>query len=191
MMNQTTKSKALMGCALVAVGLGCSLLSAQAAPAGLGSGKYVNLGAEGAFYQAQYGQQRIAGVGAYADANLYRRLGVEGEFRTLRFHNNEDVRETTWMVGPRVSFHLHHALRPYVKVLAGRAQFNYPFSYAQGSYVVYAPGGGVDWQVGRSRLTLRAVDFEYQQWPGFSFGRLSPYGFSAGASYQLFGGRPE
>jgi hypothetical protein len=183
-------AKPYLGIAALALSLP-TVLMAQAAPAGLGPGKYVNVGAEGALYQAQYGQQRIAGVGAFVDANLYRRLGAEAEFRTLRFHNSEDVHETTWMAGPRISFDLHHALRPYLKLLAGRAQFNYPFSDAQGSYFVYAPGGGVDWQLAQSRVTLRVVDFEYQQWPGFSFGRLSPYGISAGASIQLFRGRPE
>jgi len=37
------------------------------------------------------------------------------------------------------------------------------------------------------RLRLRLVDFEYQEWPGFAYGAIHPYGVSAGISYQVLG----
>jgi hypothetical protein len=52
--------------------------------------------------------------------------------------------------------------------------------YADGSYFVLAPGGGVNLALGRSRYSVRLVDFEYQWWLNFPFGTLRPYGASTG-----------
>ena len=42
--------------------------------------------------------------------------------------------------------------------------------------------GGWEWN---SRVWL--ADFEYQVWPGFTFGSLHPNGVSAGISFQVLG----
>ena len=58
-----------------------------------------------------------------------------------------------------------------------------------------APGAGLDWrpphrdQTGDdrpSRFLIRILDFEYQVWPGFTFGTLHPYGLSTGLSYRVY-----
>jgi hypothetical protein len=36
------------------------------------------------------------------------------------------------------------------------------------------------------RISLRAVDVEYQYWPWWSNTALSPYGASVGMSYKVF-----
>ena len=36
------------------------------------------------------------------------------------------------------------------------------------------------------RIRLRAVDFEYQLWPQFTFGFLSSYGVSTGIRVRIF-----
>jgi hypothetical protein len=38
----------------------------------------------------------------------------------------------------------------------------------------------VDLALGRSRYSIRLVDFEYQWWLNFPFGTLRPYGASTG-----------
>ena len=40
------------------------------------------------------------------------------------------------------------------------------------------------WTISVTRkINVRVIDFEYQQWPGFSPNGLSPYVITAGAAY--------
>jgi hypothetical protein len=159
--------------------------AAQSRATADGPGSYIQVGGTGSIFQADYGQRHLGGESIFIDANLYRRIGVEAEGRVLNLNEDEDVHETTYLAGPRYSI-LPGRIRPYAKFLIGRGQFGFPFHYAQGSYFVIAPGAGVDWQVGRSRLTIRLVDIEFQKWPQFSFGPLQPYGVSSGIALRVF-----
>ncbi len=162
-----------------------SFAKGQAAYAGFGPGSYVSVGVTASGYNSDYGKQRLAGPAIYLDANLYRRIGVELEARSLRYNAQENLRETTYLAGPKISTH-GRTLRPYGKLLVGRGEFNYPFNYAKGSYFVVAPGGGIDWRLGRSRIIFRIADVEYQFWPRFSYGPLHPWGVSSGLALRLF-----
>ena len=157
---------------------------AQSVHTASGPGSYVSLGFTASGYQQDYGKRYIGGATLFIDANLYRRIGIEAEGRRLAAHTSEDVKESTYLIGPKVSV-LKHNLRPYGKFLVGRGTFDYPFHYAQGHYFVMAPGGGLDWHVG-DRFNVRVADFEYQIWPDFTFGALHPYGLSAGLSVDIF-----
>jgi hypothetical protein len=159
--------------------------NAQALPTATGPGTYIQVGAQISSFQIDYGQRYLSGVAGFVDANVYARYGVEAEARTLRINQDEGVHETTYLVGPRVSI-LTRQVRPYVKFLVGRAEFSYPFHDATGSYFVLAPGAGIDWHVGHSRLNIRVIDVEVQNWPGFSFGPISPYGISSGLAVKIF-----
>ena len=75
---------------------------------------------------------------------------------------------------------------PYAKFLAGAGRITLPYGYAHGGFLTYAPGAGVDIALS-DRVSLRAVDFEYQHWPQFTYGALHPYGLSAGISVRLNG----
>jgi opacity protein-like surface antigen len=77
-------------------------------------------------------------------------------------------------------------LRPYAKLLVGLGKINLPFNYGQGTFFAYAPGAGVDYTLS-DRISLRLVDFEYQEWPQFTFGNLHPYGVSAGIVIRING----
>jgi hypothetical protein len=44
----------------------------------------------------------------------------------------------------------------------------------------------VDLRLGQ-RWRVRLADFEYQDWPGFTFGAIHPYGVTAGISFQFLG----
>jgi hypothetical protein len=159
--------------------------SAQALPTATGPGTYISAGLELSGFQQDYGRRYIGGEGVFVDANLFRRIGIEAEVRLLNAHTSEDVKQQTYLIGPKISTNAH-AFRPYIKLLAGRGHLNFPFHYATGSYLVVAPGAGLDWHLGQSRFNVRVIDFEYQIWPQFTFGELHPYGASAGVSYNLF-----
>jgi hypothetical protein len=157
---------------------------AQALPTATGPGTYVIVGGTLSGFEADYGRQAITGGSAYIDSNLFWRYGIEAEARRIIYPNFGE-RQTTVLVGPRWSLR-PTGLIPYVKLLAGIGRFEFPYGYGYGDYLVVAPGVGVDWRLGR-KVRVRLVDFEYQQWPGFSFGAIHPYGVSAGISYQFFG----
>ncbi len=128
----------------------------------------------------------MGGGFVYADVNPQWRVGLEGEARFLRYHNAEDVTESSYLGGLRVEILHPRRLQPYAKFLAGVGRITLPFGYAHGSFLAYAPGAGIDVALS-DRFTVRAVDVEYQHWPQFTYGALSPYGVSAGISFRLNG----
>ncbi len=158
---------------------------AQALPTATGPGSFIAVGGEGSLYQMDYGKRYVEGFGVYAEIDPTWRYGAEAEVRFSRFGTDENVYETTYLVGPRVTLSRRPGkFRPYAKFLIGVGHINYPFNYATGSYLAYAPGGGLDYAV-NDHWTVRAVDFEYQDWPKFTYGALNPYGVSVGISYRL------
>jgi hypothetical protein len=156
----------------------------QALPTGTGPGAYVIVGGTFSEFKSDYGNQTINGAGAYVDSNLFWRLGIETEGRRVVYPEFGE-RQSTLLAGPRWSFSAKGFV-PYVKVLTGGARFDFPYGYGHGNYFVVAPGAGVDLRLGR-RLRVRLIDFEYQEWPGFTFGSMHPYGLSTGISYQVLG----
>jgi hypothetical protein len=159
----------------------------QAEYAGIGPGSLVTVGATVSGFQLDYGHRYLGGLSAYADFNFTWRLGIEGEARWLRYNQEADTHASTFLVGPRLSFGKRR-LNPYGKVLMGLGKFNFPYDYAYGSYFVVAPGAGVDLKLNQ-RVRIRLVDFEYQDWPQFSFGPIHPYGISTGISFSILSSR--
>ena len=99
--------------------------------------------------------------------------------------SDEHVTEASYLGGLRIALSPRAGkLTPYAKLLAGAGEITLPYGYAHGGFLTYAPGAGLDLAL-NDRLTVRAVDFEYQHWPQFTFGALSPYGLSAGLSLRL------
>jgi hypothetical protein len=158
--------------------------TAQAIPTATAPGLLIAVGGGGAsMYQSGYGQRNIYGINSFADLNLGG-VGIEAEARFLRYHTSEDVTENNYLIGPRVTLFHTRSLRPYAKFLIGEGHIAYPFRYAQGNYFAYAPGAGVEYSI-HERVIVRVIDFEYQTWPGFTYGTLNPYGISAGISLRL------
>jgi hypothetical protein len=157
---------------------------AQALPTATGPGTYVTVGGTFSHFQADFGNQPVSGATVYADSNLFWRYGIETEARRMVYPNFGE-RQATLLAGPRWSFR-PTGLVPYVKILAGGGRFDFPYGFGHGNYFVVAPGAGIDLRVGQ-RVRVRLVDFEYQAWPGFTFGSLHPYGLSAGISFQILG----
>ena len=158
---------------------------AQAVPTATGPGGRLSLGVAASGFQADYGKRYIGGGAVYVDANLTMHLGLEAEARRLQYNEEAGIRQTTYLAGPRLTLR-PHALSPYAKLLVGIGQFHFPYGYADGRYFVVAPGAGIDYRVGGTGIKLRLIDFEYQDWPQFTYGQLHPYGISAGISVRLW-----
>lgn len=143
---------------------------------GLGSAFQPDYAGEGI---AQTSPNRLYGAGAYVDARLNRWLVAEFEGRWLRYNTYLGINENTYLVGPRVPITTFHRITPYGKFLVGIGNG----SFLSGNTFVLSYGGGVDYRLSR-RFTLRAFDFEYQQWRLTPV--ISPYGGSVGLSYKIF-----
>jgi hypothetical protein len=167
--------------------LGCSamrLAEAQVAESADAGRAFVWVGASGSGYTLQYGQRKMLGVTAFVDSDTIRHFGIEGECRMLEFHQTQNVHAETYLGGVRYHFNVGR-FQPYAKGLAGLGEFNFTYNYAHGSYLVIAPGAGIDYRLSR-RVSVRAVDFEYQYWPQFTFGAMSSVGISTGLRFRVF-----
>lgn len=168
---------------LMALALGRTA-SAQVLPEGDRGGLNIFAGATASGFSLQYGDRKMLGIAPFVDIDTRRAIGFEGEARWLAFHQTDNVHVTTWLAGPRY----HRSIgkyQVYGKGLVGIGEFNFPYNYAYGKYLVIAPGGGVDYSLTR-RVRLRLIDGEYQYWPQFTFGPLSSYGISAGLRIRVF-----
>jgi hypothetical protein len=158
----------------------------QTVPAGWEDGFSLSAGGTASGFNLGYGDQKIAGPAVFVDADTRHRIGVEGEARWLVIPQTASVHNTTWLVGARYSlFNFHERWYPYAKGMVGFTQFNFPYNYAKGDYLVIAPGGGVDYRLSH-RLRIRIVDAEYQIWPQFTFGSTSSWGISTGVRVRVF-----
>ena len=182
-----TKSKVF--CALFillsVLGLGSASSSAQVAPTAFRSPISLTVGGTVSAFDPDYVQNKLVGIGAYVDLNVFHGLGVEAEGRWQRFHEFYGISQDNYLIGPRYQIHHIWRLSPYVKAVGGFSNMNFGEGIGTGRFTTYAVGGGVDLHVTR-RWSVRAFDAEYQYWPDFLGGSLRPYGASAGVSYRVF-----
>ena len=125
----------------------------------------------------------MLGATAFVDLDTIRRYGFEGEARWVVFNQTENVNTVTYLAGPRVHMSVGR-FQPYAKGLVGLGEFNFPYNLAHGSYLVVAPGGGVDYHLSK-KVILRVADFEYDLWPQFTFGAMRSYGISSGIRVRI------
>jgi hypothetical protein len=130
-------------------------------------------------YIAQTSPNRLYGVGAYVDVKINRWVGAEAEGRWLRFNEYLGINQDTYLIGPKVPIRTYKGFTPYGKFLVGLGSG----SFLNGHSTVLAYGGGVDYRLSK-KFTLRAFDFEYQQW--LLTPTLYPYGGSVGIGYKIF-----
>ena len=162
--------------------------AAQVEPSATARNFSLEVGGLGSYFQPNYGPNRLGGVGAFVDVRFSRWVQIEGEGRWLRFNQYQNIYEDNYLIGPRIPIHQFGRFTPYGKVLVGLGDMNFQYNYASGRFTALAYGGGLD--IGLTRhLSVRAVDFEYQQWPSWLSSSLYPYGVSAGVSYRILGGR--
>lgn len=183
------KMASRMATALAAAALTICLGTATSAPAqvlpsAVAGGFKLSAGAAASGYYLQYGARKLAGGSAFVDLNTSRRLGIEAEGRWLELHQTEKVHVETYSAGLR--YHMDFGrFQPYAKGLIGFGDFNFPFGYATGRYLVVTGGGGLDYRW-THRIQVRVADVEYQDWPQFTFGSMSSVGVSAGLRVGIF-----
>jgi hypothetical protein len=157
---------------------------AQVVPAANSGGFKLSAGGTGSGQYVQYGEQKLLGASAFVDADLKHRLGIEAEGRWLEWHQINDVHVETYSIGLR--YHMNfHRFQPYAKGLIGFGDFNFPFNYAHGRYLVATAGGGLDYHM-THRIFIRAADVEYQDWPQFTYGSMNSVSVSAGLRVGIF-----
>ena len=171
--------------ALVLLLGGASSLHAQATPTASRAGD-LQVGVGYTLDRPDYGQQSFHGFAAYADFDLRSNLGLEAEFHQANTPTNNQSSQRTYEIGGRY-LRTYGALVPYLKVMFGRGDFNYPFGQTDLAYNLLAGGIGADYKLGPS-LRLRA-EYEYQNWYSFSPNGLTPQLVTFGIAYH-FAGKP-
>jgi hypothetical protein len=145
--------------------------------------------------QGYDGTNYLFGGGTYVDFRLSHWVQIEAEGRWLRIpaYVNSIETQSNYLIGPRVPIKRFGKFDTYGKVLIGAANMTFPAgdTYSNGRFTALAFGGTVDYRLNR-RWSIRALDFEYQDWPKFipnssgSSTSLQPYGISVGVGYRIF-----
>ena len=171
---------------------------AQTVPAATGSGFQLTAGALGSVLQPDAfcnapndcavgtSPNRVYGIGTYFDLRFSRWIQLEAEGRWSRFNTaGENNQEDTYLAGPRVPIHIFHKMHatPYGKFLIGWGRASGFLESNRPTTLAMAYGGGLDLRVTK-HFTLRAFDFEFQQWRVTP--TLFPYEGSVGLSYRIF-----
>ncbi|HUA97162.1 MAG TPA: outer membrane beta-barrel protein [Terracidiphilus sp.] len=177
---------------IVAVVFIAAPLPAQVVPSAFGPARSLWAGAEYSNLHAGFpyqSDQRLWGIGVFSDYHLNTRIDVEAEARFLRFNSFYGESEDNYLAGPRYLAGTFRRFQPYAQFLVGLAEMRYPFKIGSRQYFALAPGGGVNYRVGR-RWTARA-EYEYQLWPGSPdysnepAHEITPNGFHIGLAYRL------
>ena len=148
----------------------------------------VQVGAGLSLVQPDYNPASIKGYSIYGDFDFTPHFGIEGDIHKATVITPDDIGESSYLLGPRYVFH-HGRFHPYAKALLGLGVFTFEPVYVNSSsssstHKMYALGGGLDITV-RRRLNVRAIDMEYQRWPGFGASGLTPIAFTVGAAYRF------
>jgi hypothetical protein len=161
---------------------------AQAAPTATRRST-LQLGAGYSFASPDYGEKKIQGYTIYGTFDFTKHWGIEGDIHRISVITPTDIGEDSYLLGPRYVFPVRR-FRPYAKGLLGFSRFKTDYdprsnrpNYAN-TYKIYSLGGGLDYTLTR-HLNIRAVDFEYQNWPGFRTNGLTPYVLTFGAAYSF------
>jgi hypothetical protein len=134
---------------------------AQVAPTVFKSPLSLTVGGTVSAFQPDYIPNKLAGVGAYVDLNVFHGFGIEAEGRWQRIHETDGISQDNYLIGPRYQIRRIWRLRPYVKALGGFSNMNFGEGIGTGRFTTVAFGGGVDLHLTR-RWSVRAIDAEYQ-----------------------------
>lgn len=144
----------------------------------------MQIGAGWSIANPDYEQRDAQGISIYGDLDFKHHLGAEGDIHRASLITPTNIGVDSYLLGPRYVYH-RNRFSPYAKVLFGLGRFKYKFDNAPEAaytYKIYAFGGGLDIRATR-RINVRAIDFEYQKWPGYPTHGLSPLVYTFGAAY--------
>jgi hypothetical protein len=122
-------------------------------------------------------------------------LGIEAEGRDTDFGRPAilpKLRQETITGGGIYTWNRYRNFRPYAKFLAGIGSLDFPplGTYSHDTFLVFVPGGGVEYHAWR-HIWIRG-DYECQFWQHvFGPHDLTPTGFTIGASYDFRPWAPE
>ena len=159
---------------------------AQALPTATGHGGLQAVGGV-TLAMPDYAQTNIKGVSAFGDFDVTSHIGVEAVIHYVSLITPSDVGENTYEIGPRFVYRRGRFV-PYAKAMAGLGRLNVQLAndnpgVNSGNYFMYSFGGGLDILIPH-HIVIRAIDGEFQRWPGLGNG-LSPYVFTVGAAYRF------
>jgi len=175
----------------LSVGMLAIAMQAQVVPSATRPNHGLWLGAEYSNYHAGFpyeSNQRLWGIGAFADYHITSHLGVQADVRFLRFNSFYGETEENYLAGPRYLVGTFKKLQPYAQCLIGLGRIQYPFRIGAGSYLAVAPGAGANYRIAR-RWSLTG-GYEYQFWPnspgiaGEPAHAIAPSGFHAGFAFR-------
>ncbi len=174
--------------ALVLSALPCGAAAAQALPTA--SREPIEVGAAFSFGSPGYQQTvtYVQGVTVYANAGLRGRLAAQIDVHLDSLITPIDIGEDTYQIGPRFNLLHEDRVNVYAKALGGLGRFSYqagtyPFPRTD-TYGVFSFGAGIEYRLSRS-IDIRAIDLEFQSWPGFPGGSLHPVVASMGLAWRL------
>jgi len=138
------------------------------------------------FYPAaQNSKYPLFGAGAFVDLKFTRWIQLEAEARWLRFNQYEGAHQDHYLVGPRVPLRQFGKATVYAKALVGFGKMTFDSLGDRGTFTAFAGGGGIDYKLTK-KISIRAIDVEYQEWPKWGNSSVSPYGASVGISYKIY-----
>jgi opacity protein-like surface antigen len=177
----------------LAAGLLAGSARAQVVPSASGSSHALWVGGDYSNIHASFpyeSNQRLWGIGGFADYHMTPHIGVVAEARFLRFNGFQGETEDNYLGGVRYLTHRFGKLQPYAQGLAGIGKIQYPYQIGSGSYLAFAPGGGASYRIAR-KWNVHG-EYEYQLWldspniSGEPSHTLTPNGFHVGIAYRLF-----
>lgn len=161
---------------------------AQAVPTASKAGT-LQIGAGGTYISTDYTPEKAKGVTVYGDYDFTKHIGIEGDIHFGSIITPGDLGEDSYLLGPRFLVR-RGRFTPYAKVLFGVGRLNYqpgfpgiPTSTVSYTYKIYSLGAGVDFRA-TSRINIRAIDVEFQKWPGYRNG-LTPIVTTIGVAYSF------
>lgn len=156
-----------------------ALAIAQAAPTATTHG---DLQVGGGYVRGDpdYGTHNGNGFVVFADADVWKHFGIAGEFHHLS--SPGAISESTYDFGARYRYPVWR-VEPYLELLGGAGKFSFGNSSQNGTYGMYAGGGGVDLHT-IPKFIFR-VDYEYQRWGSFVPRGLQPNLATVGVAYRF------
>ena len=157
----------------------------QVAPTSIHGDETIFFGATASGERISYGLRTLYGPRIFLDAALTLRWGIEASASWANVHQRDDVHQSTYMAGPRLTFAHAGRFTFAGKALAGGAVFHYPFDFAQGSYLVVAPGVDINFKCNR-RIRWQVLDAEYTYLPQFTYGAMRELTLATGLRIRLY-----
>jgi len=173
--------------------------TSQVTPAATQGGLPLVVGVGFSDYYTEMFSKHMEAPTVWADWNFshvpsfLRGFGIEAEVRDIDFGQPAGQQLRMFIAGGGPIYTLQHYrnFHPYGKFLVDYGSMSHmkisrlPSSYTADKWVIYAPGGGVEYRV-RRNIWLRA-DYEYQFWrDGFYDNTfLNPEGLTIGVSYDF------